>query len=177
MLAKTKTGAAPITLGTVNSVPTSAFNPDRMISYIPIVSGDFAAELDSIAFAQATPKSPVVFEGEPATGTNVGYDKYYVAGIAGAAIDFTSLTRINNGDLDGPTMTVSGTDPRLFLIPGDTVVVTTTADTTVTKAMGVIDSLTDTTIVLTEAFTTADVVHTDFVYNVSPITIKLHFEK
>ena len=177
MLAKSKTGVAPITLGAVNAAPTAILNPDRMISYIPIVAGDFGAELDSIAFAQATPKSPVVLDGEHATGTNVGYDKYYIAGIAGDAIDFTSLTRINNGDLDGPTMTTSGTDPRLFLDVGDTVAVTTAADTAVTKAMGEIASMTATTIVLTEAFTTADVVHTDFVYNVSPMTIKLHFER
>ena len=178
MLAKSKDGEAPVTLGTVNSAPTAVLNPDRMISYIPIVAGDFASELDSISFAQATPKSPVVFEAETYTGTNVGYDKYYIAGIAGDDIDFTSLTRINNGDLNGPTMTVNGTDPRLFLAVGDTIAVTTTADTSVAKSMGVIKSMADaTTITLESAFTTGDVTNDDIVYNTTPLKVVLHFER
>ena len=177
MLAKTKTGVAPVTLGAVNSAPTAVLNPGRMISYIPIVAGDFAAELDSISFAQATPKSPVVLDGEPTTGTNVGYDKYYIAAIAGDAIDFTTTCTINAGDLTGPVLTIADIDPRLFLAVGDTIAVTTTADTSVAKSMGVIKSMADAnTITLKEAFTTA-VVDNDFVYNTTPVTIKLHFER
>ena len=55
--------------------------------------------------------------------------------------------------------------------------VTTAADASITKAMGEVASMTETSIVLTEAFTTADVVHTDFVYNTSPIRIILSFER
>ena len=74
-------------------------------------------------------------------------------------------------------MTVDGIDPRLFLAVGDTIAVTTTADTSVQKSMGVIKSMADAnTITLKEAFTTA-VVNNDFVYNVAPITFRLHFEK
>ena len=119
----------------------------------------------------------MVLEGEVSSGTNVGYDKLYVAGIAGGAFDFVSGCTINAGDLDGPTMTVADVDPRLFIAVGDTVAVTTTADTAVTKAMGEVASMTDVQIVLTEAFTTADVVDNDFVYNTSPIRIILSFEK
>jgi len=55
--------------------------------------------------------------------------------------------------------------------------VAVTAGTTAEKAMGEVASMTSTTIVLTEAFTTTDVVHEDIVYNVSPIRILLTFEK
>ena len=119
----------------------------------------------------------MVLEGEPESGTNVGYDKLYVGGIAGGAFNFVSGCLIDNGDLDGPTMTVQTVDPRLFIAVGDTVAVTTTADTAVTKAMGEVESMTATTVVLTEAFTTADVVDEDIVYNTSPIKLILTFEK
>ena len=118
-----------------------------------------------------------LFQSEPDSGTNVGYDKFYVAGIAADALDFRSETLINNGDLNGPVMTVSGTDPRLFMSIGDTVNVTTTADTSVSKDMGVIESMTATSITLESAFTTGDVVHEDIVYNTAPIRLILSFEK
>ena len=179
MLAKSKSGVAPVTLGTVNSAPTAVLNPDRMITYLPIVAGDFGAELDSISFAQATPKSPVVFEGETYTGTNAGYDKYYIAGIAGDAIDFRSGCTINNGDLNGPIITVADVDPRLFLAVGDTIAATTTADTSVAKSMGVIKSMADAnTITLESDFGDIhNLTNDDFVYNTTPLKVVLHFER
>ena len=173
-------GTDPTALGTVNSTVTvPAFSPNQIISFVEVVAGDFADHLDSTTFSHTVPLAGTIFSGEPKPekGTSVGYDRYYVAGMAGASLDFTSLTRINNGDLNGPVMTVSGTDPRLFLNTGDTINVTTTADTSVSKSMGVIKSMTSTSITLEEAFTTGDVVNDDFVYNVAPITIRLHFEK
>ena len=178
MVAKTKTGVAPLTLGAVNSAPTSVLNPGRMIAYVPVKASQFGAELDSISFAQTAAPVTVVFDGESNTGVNVGYDKYYIACIAGGAIDFRSGCTINAGDLNGPVMTVADVDPRLFLDVGDTIAVTTTADTAVAKSMGVIKSMADAnTITLESAFTTGDVVDNDFVYNTTPMTIKLHFER
>jgi hypothetical protein len=172
-------GTDPTSLGTVNSgVTVPAFSPNQIISFVEVLAGDFADHLDSTTHSHTVPLDGVVFGGEPnpEQGTNVGFHRYYVAGMAGGDLDFTSLTRINNGDLNGPVMTVNGTDPRLFLNAGDTINVTTTADTSVSKSMGVIKSMTSTSITLEEAFTTGDVVHQDFVYNVAPITIRLHFE-
>ena len=177
MLAKSKNGVAPVTLGTVNSAPTAALNPDRMLTYLPIVAGDFGSELDSISFAQATPKSPVVFEGETYTGTNVGYDKYYVAGIAGDAIDFTSLVRINNGTLDGSVFTVNGVDPRLSFAEGDIIAATTTADTSVSKSLGTIKSMADANTITLTATTENAIVNDDFIYNTTPLKVVLHFER
>jgi len=174
-------GTDPTDLGTVNSAVTvPAFSPNQIMAFVEVVSGDFADHLDSTTHSHTVPLGGVVFQGEPnpEKGTNAGYDRYYVAGMAGGNLDFTSLTRINNGDLNGPVLTVNGTDPRLFLNAGDTINVTTAADTSVSKSMGVIKSVDSATqITLESAFTTGDVVHTDFVYNVAPITIRLHFER
>ena len=180
LFAKTKSLVAPSTLGALNAAPAASAvlstQADRFLGTMPIIAGDFVAA-DQMAYASADAPNGMVFEGEPHSGDNVGTDTLFVAGISGGDFAFTSTCLINNGDLDGPTMTVKGVDPRLFILPGDPVAVATTADTTVTKAMGVVASLTSTTIVLTEAFTTADVVNEDIVYNTSPIKLLLHFEK
>jgi hypothetical protein len=180
LFAKSKDLVAPTTLGALNSAPAALTDIEgqvnRYIGHVPIVAADFGVT-DQLAVASTSNDPSIVFQGEPNSGNTMGTDTLYVAGIAGGDLDFTSLTRINNGDLDGPTMTVNGTDPRLHIAKGDTVAVTTAADTSVTKAMGVVDSMTSNTIVLTEAFTTDDVVHTDFVYNTSPIKLILSFEK
>ena len=183
LFAKTVNGNAPTSAGTVNSAAfASAVNlSNHMICSIS--AEDWSAHevhLDSTAFTQLkqTLDGNGVFTGEPDSGTNVGYDRFYVAGIAAGAFNFVSGVLINNGDLNGPVMTVDGVDPRLFLAVGDTIAVTTTADTAVAKDMGVIESMADAnTITLESAFTTGDVVDGDFVYNTAPIRLQLHFEK
>ena len=176
MLAKPVKQAAPFTLGAVNSAPTAILNANRMIGYVPVVAGDFADELDSISFAQVSPPINIVLEADSATGTHVGFDTYYIAGIAADAIDFTSLTRINAGTLDGSSFTVNGTDPRLFMVVGDTIAATTTADTDVSKELGVIKSMTDVNITI-ESTTKNAIVNDDFIYNTTPLKVVLHFEK
>ena len=179
LFAKSKVKVAPSTLGPLNSAPAASVllssQADRFLGVAPVVATDFV-DADQMSYASASPAN-IVLQGEPNSGDNVGTDTLFVAGIAGGAFAFTSTCLINAGDLDGPTMTVKDVDPRLFILPGDTVAVATTADTSVTKAMGVVASLTSTSIVLTEAFATADVVNEDIVYNTSPIKLLLHFEK
>ena len=177
----------PYTLGALNSAPTNSGDinllVDTFIGQVPIVAGDFADSIDPLAIASTSDTNGIVLQrqdlqrnrGNIGTGT-AGTSRFYMAGIAGGALDFRSETLINNGDLDGPTMTTNGTDPRLQIAPGDTVAVCTTADTSVTKSMGVVSSLTATSVVLTEAFSTA-VVDDDIVYNVNPIRILLTFER
>jgi len=174
-------GTDPTDLGAVNSAVTvPAFSPNQIISFVEVIAGDFADHLDSTTHSHTVPLAGTLFgsEANPEKGTNVGYDRYYVAGMAGGNLDFTSGILINNGDLNGPVLTVNGVDPRLSLSIGDTIAVTTTADTAVAKSMGIIKSMADAnTITLESAFTTGDVVDNDIVYNVAPITIRLNFEK
>jgi len=184
LFAKTKyiagTLTAPSTLGILNTAataPSSIYTQTEMfLGHLPIIAGDFG-DTDSIAVASAASGKGIVLQGEINSGNNVGYDEFYVSGIAGGAFNFVSGCTINAGDLDGPVMTVADVDPRLFIAVGDTVAVTTTADTDVTKAMGVVKKMTDVLITLESAFTTADVVDDDFVYNTSPIKIILTFER
>ena len=180
LFAKSKSLVAPSTLGALNAAPAALSDiegqVDRYIGHTPIVAGDFSVT-DQLTVASADAQPGLVLEGEINSGSSVGYDTLYVGGIAGGAFNFVSQTLINNGDLNGPTMTVDGTDPRLFIAIGDTVAVCTDADNAVTKAMGVVSSLTSNSIVLTEAFTTADVVNNDIVYNTSPIRLLLTFER
>tara|TARA_R110002012_G_scaffold293886_1_gene489725 strand:- start:773 stop:1522 length:750 start_codon:yes stop_codon:yes gene_type:complete len=178
--AKPLRGAAPTTIGTVNSAPSAGtLIAEQLVGNLEIAGGDYTLDLDSSAFAipSSAKVRPFFFESESA-GQNAAYDTYYVAGIAGGDLDFRSETLINNGDLNGPILTVSGTDPRNFLAIGDTIAVTTTADTSVAKSMGIIKSFDSSTqLTLESAFTTGDVVHQDIVYNVAPLTIRLHLER
>jgi len=179
--------AQPKSLGALNSAPanptTITSSTDMFIGQVPIVAADFFTAHDSLALASTSDTNGIVFMNKEdfnerqLTGTK-GHTqgKFYVAGIAGGALDFRSETLIDNGDLDGPTMTVQGTDPRLHIALGDTVAVCTTAETTAQKAMGIVSGLTSTSIVLTEAFTTADVANDDIVYNQNPIRIVLTLE-
>ena len=182
VIAKTYNGAAPTSLGTVNSALTAGVNlSNHLVANVHATDfGVFQAHLDSTAFVSTHTLRKYqqfgVLQGEPDSGTNVGYDRFYVAGIAAGALDFVSSTLINDGDLTGPVLTVDGTDPRLFMSVGDTINVTTTADTSVSKDMGIIKSIDSATqITLESAFTTA-VVDNDVVHNQAPITFRLHFE-
>ena len=174
-------GTAPSSIGTVNSAALgSAVNlSNNMMGFI--VNGSWEAHeahLDSTAYTQCREANcSMFFSNSGPQVTTKGYDRYYMAAIAEGAFNFVSETLINNGDLNGPVLTVKGTDPRLFMAVGDTIGVTTTADTAVSKNMGIIKSIDSATqITLESAFTTGDVVHEDIVYNQAPITFRLHFE-
>ena len=175
-----KDGTAPSSIGTVNSAALgSAVNlSNNMMGFI--VNGSWEAHeahLDSTAFTQCREVNcSMVFSNPGPQVTTKGYDRYYMAAIAEGAFDFRSEMLINAGDLTGPVLTVDGIDATLALAVGDTIGVTTTADTAVSKDMGIIKSIDSATqITLESAFTTA-VVDDDFVYNQSPITFRLHFE-
>ena len=174
-------GTAPSSIGTVNSAALgSAVNlSNNMMGFI--VNGSWEAHevhLDSTAYTQCREANCSMFFSNPGPQvTTKGYDRYYMAAIAEGALDFRSGCLFDNGDLNGPVMTVKTIDARLFLAVGDTIKVTTTADTAISKDMGIIKSIDSATqITLESAFTTA-VVDDDFVYNAAPITFRLHLER
>jgi hypothetical protein len=180
----TKVGSvpkAPGTLGPVNSAPATPTqinsNTEGFIGQIKIVAGDFAAT-DPLACASTAAPEGIIIEGDEKLRGGVGYnafDKIYIAGIAGGAIDLRSLTRINAGDLDGPTYTVNGTDPRLHFAPGDTLYATASGGAS-QLITGTVSTLTNaTTIVMSSAGVALS--NTDFIYNVYPMRIVLAFEK
>ena len=181
LFAKTVKNSAPTSLGTVNSATTAGVNlSNHMLGFI--ANGDWTpheVHLDSTAFTQFknTNSGITVLTGEPDSGTNVGYDRFYVAGIAAGAFDFVSGVLINNGTLDGSVFTVDGVDPRLFMAVGDVIAATTTADTAVSKSLGTIKSMADANTITLETTTENAIVDGDFIYNTTPIRIQLHFEK
>ena len=187
LFAKSVNGTAPTSIGTSNSGAFgSAVNlSNNLVGYIPQANWKFETHSDSTAFAM-TNNNPgdarianphFLLFGEPESGTNVGYDKLYIAGIAAAASDFTSLVRINNGTLDGDTFTVDGLDPRLTFAVGDVIAATTTADTSVSKSLGTIKSMPDANTIVLETTTENAILNDDFIYNTAPIKIELQFER
>jgi len=179
---------APTTLGATNTAPanpgTIANQIDRFLGHVPIVAGDFADSIDPLAVASTSDTNGIVLQqdnahinsgnvGEGTAGTN----RFYMAGVAGGDIDFTSLTRINAGTLDGSVFTVNGTDPRLHIAVGDTIRATTAANTAVTKTLGTVKSMADANTITLEATTGQAIVNTDFIYNLNPIRILLTIER
>ena len=179
IFAKTVNGAAPTSLGTANSALTADVNnSNHMIGYVACNSYAYEGHLDSTAVAIAREaKAGLIIEGEPDSGTNVGFDRIYLAGVAGAAFDFRSLVQINNGTLDGDTFTVDGQDPRNMFAVGDVIAATTTADTSVSKSLGTIKSMPDANTIILESTTENAILNDDFIYNTTPVRILLGCEK
>lgn len=180
------------TLGPVNTAPATfgggiSNTVNKFLGQVPIVAGDFADSIDPIAVASTSDTNGIVLQQHPDFNREwykvnnspppFGYEKFFIGGLAGGAFNFVSETLINAGDLNGPTMTVTGTGAGLHIAPGDTVAACDATATTAEIAMGVVESLSATSIVLTEAFTTGDVANNDIVYNTKPIRIVLTFER
>ena len=171
----TAVSATPATLGALND-PAILTPRHDLIGTLPFADGDIVG--GSTVVATSTAESPFVFESEPTTGGNVGVDKYWVAGVAAGSLDWTTLIRINDGDIDssspGTSLVTDGTnmDVREHFIAGDVLVAHDDA------AIGTIASLTNaTTTVLTEAIATSVLNDDDFVYCKNPIKLTLHFSK
>jgi len=174
-----------VSMGTLNGSANTAPNPD-IIGHAKVgESGSYAPDLDGRSFT-STSMTPgdndstfpnVVLTGLPTTGTNVGFDKLFVGGIAKGALDFRSACTINNGTLDGSVFTIADVDPRLFLAVGDKINVCTTADTSVSKTLGTIKSMADANTITLETTTENAVVNDDFIYHRHPIRLILSFEK
>jgi len=179
LFAKTLRGEAPPTLGPLNSATVADTNyGGHLVNFIDEDGWQaHEAHIDSTAFTvlKASLNSSIVIQGEPDSGTNVGYDKIYIGGIAAGTIDYRSLIRINNGTLDGDTLTVDGADPRLSLRPGDVLIAT--PDHSTTRTLGTVESMPDANTIILEATTENAVVNDDYIHNYSPITINLHFER
>ena len=122
----------------------------------------------------------LVLQGEPDSGTNVGYDKIYMAGIAGAGNtwDFSTGTTVSGAQAEGLAATattgllVTGTSALLNFSPGDVLKVHD-SDT----ALGTVRSVIDATHIQFESTIGEDAANTDEVINATPITLQLHFER
>ena len=110
------------------------------------------------------------------TGSNVGYDKLYIAAQANGQFDFRSINAVNETGFDAGAQTVitmDGTsmDVREHFIEGD---VLHAQDDAVLGTLSSADSATQITLT---AANTAAIAEDDVIYNIHPIRIILHFEK
>ena len=86
--AKTVDGVEPGSLGTLSATADGARYQNHLIGAHRIDANDYKDGLDIMAVAtsghgaQTTQIPTMVLEGEAHTGTNVGYDKLYLGGIA-----------------------------------------------------------------------------------------------
>lgn len=170
-----------VSLGTVNDAVAHSPSND-FIGVIEFDSGNFAnTAMQSTAIAQVGNESnnattPIVIQGNPTTGDNVGFDTIYVGMTARDAFDFTSINAVNESNFDAGTQTVitmdgASMDVREHFAPGD---VLHANDDAVLGTVASVDSATQ--ITLTAANTEA-IAEDDIIYNINPVKIILGFEK
>ena len=175
--AKTISGTAPSDIGTVHATANGSGYQNHLIGGIRIDANDYKDGLDIMALASSgygasTTQIPShVLQGEPETGTNVGFDKLYIAA-TGAAFNFASTVQV-------ATETATSTSA--------VVVKTTSALTNFDKGdvlhdeddqlIGTIKSVTDATNIVLEAnAANVSAVNKDL-YNINPLTFILSFER
>jgi len=181
IFAKSINGEAPTSLGAVNAAQTGGF--DLPLHYIGFAKceatssvtvgakfGDFFTSTYGGGAAGA--QLPVILEGEPASGQNVGYDIIYVAAFVVGAVDFsTGVKPTAQATTSTDTIAVDGVDPRKCFQIGDTVY-TNTDDT----ALGTVKSMTSSEIVL-NANLAAQVEDNEEIVNANPVRVVFGFEK
>jgi hypothetical protein len=172
----TTTYFAPDTLGTEN-VAIAAGNKFRwkneIIGIQNIATGDWN-DTALISMNVATPEtiSQIVFESNTLSGTNVGYDKFYVAGIAQGALDFRSALTDNGGHATSVNqITVADSGALVNFAPGD--VIHDEDD----NLLGTIKLTNSDTIITFEANLANASTDDKVLYNLNPITLILSFEQ
>ena len=114
----------------------------------------------------------LVMEGQPESGTNVGYDKVYVAAVSKGNHNWETTLNLNGASsASSPTLTVQTKEAQKCFAPGD---VLADQDDLALGTVKTIDSATKITLESNCANVSAD---TKIVYNENPIVLKLHFER
>ena len=163
--------ATPTSLGTVNAEITN-FSSTDIIGTMPYNSAD--AFGTRALYQSAVSPCELILEPNPNSGSNVGVDKFYVAGVAGGAIDLTSGLTVNETNFGAGTqtvITVADVDATLGFAAGDVI---HAADNAVLGTIASVDSATQITLTAANVGAIED---DDVLYNINPIRIILHFEK
>ena len=208
--AKSINNVAPSSLGTVNATANGTGYFNNVIGKSTFTANDYMSDiLDNgvtvVALAQggaSSEKPSIVLEGEPDSGTNVGFDKLYVGMIAEGAFDFTTAAEISRAitiaDNTGSFVDadVEGTALNLVFSPVDVIhaaddIIIGEVDTVDAAAMtfkfGGEATASETNytvpanlaafVTQNGAGTAGDLADGDELINVNPIKIILHFEK
>ena len=192
MFAKSVDGVAPPSLGAINAVQTAGgAMRHHVIGSARLESTAAFATLSKAAFhivytnsSHATGNStasgtntPIVMDLEPDSGTNVGYDKLYVAGFQVGARNYGTGVladgAVDASSAQSTSITVKTVDATKLFSVGDQVYVMDLD----TPIPGTLTAVTATTLTFSEANTTVDIADGDELLNANPIRIKLGFEK
>ena len=193
LLAKSIDGVAPPSLGTIGATPTcnGSTNWSRnLVAAYRLESGNLKGTLTKTPFRVVYTGpggaadtnvgwSNTVIDLGPDNGTNVGYDRLYVAGIQNSVRHYGTGVLVN-GAITSDTatsITVDGTDVRKVFCIGDEVYIQA-----VDTALGTIKSMThdgtDGTIVLNAPIAGGtDLTDDHELLNANPWRFKLGFEK
>ena len=156
-------------------------------------ANSFAASMNSTSLAVSgraasdnAPHPSVVFareDGSEGQGSSVGYDKFYMRGIANGAFDFTSINAIAEDTAADAaasqviTMDGSSMDVREHFIAGDVLHIGTTVGAPAADSLiGTVASADSATQITLEAVSPTALVDGDILYNLNPIRVVLHFE-
>ena len=188
MFSKTNT----VSLGTVNADAYHIPNPD-IIGMIEIDSGNYGTtSMNSVAVATTSrngdaesASTPLVLQGDPASGDNVGFDTIYVGILSRHAdVDFISINAIAEDTSAGAaasqviTMDGTGMDVREHFAAGDVVHIGTSVGTPAADSLiGTIASADSATQLTLTSTSETDLVDGDILYNLHPITLVLGLEK
>ena len=187
VFAKSVNTEAPTSLGTVNGAQSACFDlPTHYIGGVKL-EGTTAGQgvLVGPAFgtiytqppgsANGSPIPTQILQGEPDSGTNVGYDKLYVAAFTNGNLDFSTGVLSDGGETSDTetSLTTKTVDPRKCFQVGDTVYIHD-----VDTAIGTVKSMTATNITLNAVIGGGtDIADEDEFVNANPIRIHLGFEK
>jgi hypothetical protein len=180
-----------VALGTVNADADHRPNPD-ILGMIEIDSGNYGTtSMNSVAVATTSTNgdaesasTPLVLQGDPTSGDNVGFDVIYVGILSrNADVDFRSINVINDADINSTEVTdvvMAGTsmDVREHFAVGD--VLHAQDDILLGTVKSISDAATG-PITLTSATSgegdATTVANGDTIYNLHPITLVLGFER
>ena len=176
--AKSIAGVAPGSLGTLSATADGARYQNHLIGAAHIDTTDFKDSLDimsvaSTGYGGGNAQTPsMILEGDINTGTNVGYDKIYIAALAGGALDFRSTVQVSTETATSTAAVVVKTTSALInFAVGD---VLHDEDDLV---IGTIKTVTDATnLVLEENCASVSAVNKDL-YNINPVTVIMNFER
>jgi len=196
------TNSTPTSIGTGNAIlGVTNFNSTDVIGYLNGKNEDYAGITATAAsYSTTSATSSLVLSGSGG-GSNIGYDRYYVAGIANGALDLRSLVALDD-DVDvsgnsGTITTLDGTAPNVVFAAGDVlhvdddIILGEVASVTTNNIVLKFDGSTSTnhsgtyTVpadiaawrIQNGAGAAGDLSDDDLVYNVFPIRLTLHLEK
>ena len=174
---------APTSLGAVNASVVGVGYYNNLIGCQVIDTTNYVTKLDymsvatlGVSAAGGGAGTNLVLQGEPNSGTNVGYDKLYIGLIGGASYthDFATGVILNDGDdvAEGDTALVTdGVDANKVFAPGD-IILKHDSDTVV----GTIKSVGANLITL-ESGSGVAISDDDELMNSQPITVILGFKQ